>query len=68
MSKKQWVGIDVCYRSLDVYIRPSGKFSQVTNDEVGIGKLVQTLNNIEPELIVLYLKRRGAWKSMQQFN
>ena len=68
MSKKQWVGIDVCYRSLDVYIRPSGKFFQVTNDEVGIGKLVQTLNNIEPELIVLYLKRRGAWKSMQQFN
>ena len=53
MSKEQWVGIDVCYRSLDVYIRPSGKFFQVTNDEVGIGKLVQTLNNIEPELIVL---------------
>ena len=48
-----WVGIDVCQKSLDVYIRPSEKFFQVTNDEIGIAKLVQTLNNIQPELIVL---------------
>lgn len=53
MSQQQWVGIDVCHRSLDVYIRPSEKLFQVTNDEVGIGKLVQTLKNIQPELIVL---------------
>jgi len=53
MSEKQWVGIDVCQKSLDVYIRPSSKLSQVTNDEVGINKLVQTLKNIQPELIVL---------------
>ena len=51
--EKQWVGIDVCQKSLDVYIRPSSKLFQVTNDEVGIGKLVQTLKNIQPELIVL---------------
>lgn len=53
MSKQQWVGIDVCQKYLDVYIRPSDKLFQVTNDEVGINKLVQTLKNIKPELIVL---------------
>jgi transposase len=53
MSEKKWVGIDVCQKSLDVYVRPSSKLFQVTNDEVGISKLVQTLKNIQPELIVL---------------
>lgn len=53
MSAKQWVGIDVCQKYLDVYIRPSGKLFQVTNDEAGISKLVQTLKNIQPKLIVL---------------
>lgn len=53
MSEKQWVGIDVCQKYLDVYIRPLEKLFQVTNDEVGISKLVQTLKNIQPELIVL---------------
>jgi transposase len=49
MREKQWVGIDVCQKSLDVYIRPSDKLFQVTNDEVGISKLVQTLKNIQSE-------------------
>ena len=53
MSEKHWVGIDVCQKSLDVYIRPSEKLFQVTNNEIGIRKLVQTLKNIQPELIVL---------------
>ena len=53
MSEKQWVGIDVCQKYLDVYIRPLSKLFQVTNDQVGIDKLVQTLNKIQPELIVL---------------
>lgn len=53
MSEKQWVGIDVCQKNLDVYIRPLEKLFQVTNDEVGISKLVQTLKNIQPDLIVL---------------
>ena len=53
MGEKQWVGIDVCQKSLDVYIRPSQKLFQVTNNEIGIRKLVQTLKNIQPELIVL---------------
>ena len=53
MSEKQWVGIDVCQKYLDVYIRPSGKFFQVTNNKVGINKLAKTLENIQPELVVL---------------
>ena len=52
-NEKQWVGIDVCQKYLDVYIRPSEKLFQVTNDEKGIGSLVQTLKKIQPELIVL---------------
>ena len=53
MSKKQWIGIDVCQKNLDVYIRPSSQLFQVTNDEVGINRLVQTFKKIQPELIVL---------------
>lgn len=53
MRKKQWVGIDVCQKYLDIYVRPQEKLFQVTNDEIGITKLVQTLKNIQPELIVL---------------
>ncbi len=53
MSEKQWVGIDVCQKYLDVYVRPSSKLFQVTNDRVGIAKLIQTLTEIQPELIVL---------------
>jgi transposase len=53
MSEQQWIGIDVCQKYLDIYVRPQGKLFQVTNDEVGISKLVQTLKNIQPELIVL---------------
>ena len=53
MSKKQWVGIDVCQKYLDVYIRPQEELFQVTNDEVGITRLVEILKNIQPELIVL---------------
>ncbi len=53
MSEKQWVGIDVCQEYLDIYVRPLGNLFQITNDEVGINKLVKILKNIQPELIVL---------------
>ena len=52
-DEKQWVGIDVCQKNLDVYIRPLSQLFQVTNNEAGIGKLVQTFKKIQPELIVL---------------
>jgi len=53
MSEKQWIGIDVCQKYLDVYVRPSSQSFQLTNDEIGIGKLIQALDKIQPELIVL---------------
>ena len=53
MSEKQWVGIDVCQKYLDVYVRPSSESFQLTNNEVGISKLIQILVKIQPELIVL---------------
>ena len=53
MNKKQWVGIDVCQKYLDIYIRPSGKLFQETNDWAGISSLVQILKNIKLELIVV---------------
>ncbi|MGL5075422.1 MAG: IS110 family transposase [Waterburya sp.] len=53
MSEKQWVGIDVCQKYLDVYVRPSSRSFQLTNNEVGISKLIQILVKIQPELIVL---------------
>ena len=43
----------VARQYLDVYIRPSGKLFQLTNNEFGITKLIQTLKEIKPELIVL---------------
>ena len=60
MSEQHWVGIDVCQKYLDVYVRPLGNLFQVTNNEVGISKLVQTLKKIEPQLIVLEAQRVRA--------
>lgn len=53
MKQQQWVGIDVCQKYLDVYVRPVEKVFQVTNDENGIGELTKILSEIKPELIVL---------------
>ena len=52
MEQQQWLGIDVCQKYLDVYIRPIGKLFQVTNDETGIRELIKILTEIKPELIV----------------
>lgn len=53
MSEEQWVGIDVCQKYLDVYVRPLGRLFQVTNDQKGINQLIETLREIKPELIVV---------------
>lgn len=53
MKEQQWVGIDVCQKYLDIYIRPSGKLFQVTNEASGITELAERLTEIKPELIVL---------------
>ena len=53
MNELQWVGIDVCQKYLDIYVRPMAKLFQVTNDDSGIQKLIQLLRDIQPELIVI---------------
>ncbi len=40
------VGIDTSSKQLDIYVRPTGRFVSVSNDEVGIKeavKMIQTL-------------------------
>jgi transposase len=49
--EQQWVGIDVCQKYLDVYIRPSAKLFQLTDDEFGIAELIKTLREIKPALL-----------------
>ena len=58
-----WVGIDVCQKYLDIYVRPLGNLFQITNDEVGINKLVQILKNIQPELIVSTHPQKAALRA-----
>ena len=53
MNEPQWVGIDVCQKYLDIYVRPMAKLFQVTNDDSGIQKLIKLLRDIQPELIVI---------------
>jgi transposase len=47
------IGIDVSQAALDVAVYPSGEQWQTSNDEVGIGALVERLRALEPKLIVL---------------
>ena len=53
MEQKHWVGIDVCQKYLDIYIRLVEKLFQLTNDEDGIRELTKILTEIKPKLIVL---------------
>jgi transposase len=48
-----YVGIDVSKDRLDVAITPKERTWQVPNDEEGIGKLVKTLKELSPGIIVL---------------
>jgi transposase len=47
------IGIDVSQATLDVAVYPSGEQWQVTNDETGIGQLVERLTPLAPDRIVL---------------
>ena len=49
----RWVGIDVCQKFLDVYVRPTGELFQCSNDQTGIKKLIERLKEIEPQRIVM---------------
>jgi transposase len=47
------VGIDVSQATLDVAVNPSGEQWQLTNDDAGIGQLVERLRTLQPVRIVL---------------
>jgi len=47
------IGIDVSQATLDVAVYPNGEQWQVTNDETGIGQLVERLTPLAPDRIVL---------------
>ena len=48
-----YVGIDVSKSRLDVYLHPTGLSQSVTNDKVGLQKLVRLLRPYQPQMIVL---------------
>lgn len=50
---KKTVGIDVSKARLDVYFAHEAEVAEFTNEEAGIGQLVQTLSSRPVELIVL---------------
>lgn len=52
-QQSQWVGIDVSKASLDVYLRPSGKQFQVSNQTSGIVELVRQLQTFNIQQIIL---------------
>jgi len=50
---KYYVGIDVSRGVLDVYVRPTGRAWQVTNNARGHAALAQRLERLNPKLVVL---------------
>jgi len=50
---RKFVGIDVAKEKLDIAVFGEAKASQVTNDEKGIGKLIQEMKRLKPDLIVV---------------
>jgi len=52
-SVRTAVGIDVSQATLDVAVYPQGDLWQTSNDEVGIGALVERVKAVAPTLIVL---------------
>jgi transposase len=48
-----FVGIDVSKAQLDVALRPTDDGWHVSNDEVGIARLVERLRTVQPTLVVL---------------
>lgn len=50
---KNYVGIDVCEKKLDIFLYPKGEYAQFNNSGQGITKLCKYLQGQEIELIVM---------------
>jgi hypothetical protein len=53
MEPKQWVGIDVSGKRLEVFFRPLQRILKVANSPAGLATLVSELFAIDPALIVI---------------
>jgi hypothetical protein len=53
MEPKQWVGIDVSGKRLEVFVRPIQRILKVANSPSGLATLVGKLLAIDPALIVV---------------
>jgi len=53
MEPKQWVGIDVSGKRLEVFVRPIQRILKVANSPAGLATLVSELLGIDPALIVI---------------
>ena len=50
---KNYIGIDVCEKKLDIFLHPKGAYVQFNNNKQGIVKLCKYLQGQETELIVM---------------
>ena len=48
-----FIGIDVAKAHLDLAVRPSGEQGRLSNDEVGIGQVLERVRALQPTLVVL---------------
>jgi transposase len=53
MEPKQWVGIDVSGKRLEVFVRPIQRMLKVANSPAGLATLVSELLALDPALIVI---------------
>ena len=56
MEPKQWVGIDVSGKRLEVFVCPIQRMLKVANSPAGLAMLVSELLAIDPALIVVEAK------------
>ena len=47
------VGIDTSSKQLDIYVRPTGQFFSVNNDNIGIKEAVKSLQKIKPTRVLI---------------
>jgi len=53
MEPKQWVGIDVSGKTLEVFVRPIQRMLKVANSPAGLATLVSELRAIDPAIIMV---------------
>jgi hypothetical protein len=52
-EEKIFIGIDVSKRQLDVFVRPTGEYWNIDNNEKGIAEIVGRLKSIKPTIVVI---------------